>query len=183
MSQPKHDYYEILGADENTSQREIERMYKRKAARHHPDRGGSEVEMKALNEAYSVLKDQSSRRAYDITRQLPIRPLQRPVTTPTASDVGTYGHMLTALLCLLVGLFLLFLVHSQWIWFLWPLTILAMFVIGFGVLIARSALVGLRQSLPKHNVLRRHVRIQEALFWTIVLSGGYGVYILLTTVQ
>ncbi|HLA11186.1 MAG TPA: J domain-containing protein [Pyrinomonadaceae bacterium] len=183
MSQPKCDYYEILGADENTSAREIERMYKRKAARHHPDKGGSEEEMKSLNEAYSVLRDQSSRRAYDISRQQPTRVFERPVSSPAASDVGMYGHFLSALLCLLVGLFLLFLVRSQWIWFLWPLAILAIFVIGFGVLMTRNALVGWRDSLPNGNLFHRHLRIQEALFWAVVVSSVYGVYILLTTVQ
>jgi len=34
------DYYAILGADERTSQGDLERLYKRMAARRHPDRGG-----------------------------------------------------------------------------------------------------------------------------------------------
>ena len=45
------DYYDILGAEEGASPRDIERLYKRLAARRHPDRGGSEDEMKSLNEA------------------------------------------------------------------------------------------------------------------------------------
>ena len=55
------DYYAILGANERTPQGELERLYKRMAARRHPDRGGSEEEMKSLNEAYSVLRNAEAR--------------------------------------------------------------------------------------------------------------------------
>ncbi len=174
------DYYDILGADVTTSARDLERLYKRQAARCHPDRGGSEEAMKSLNEAYSVLKDRTSRRAYDAQR---LRPTPRPfvpVSQPAAPDVGAFGQFLRAFLCLLVGLFLLLLVRFQWIWFLWPLAILAVFVLLFGVLMARSAL---KSWLPVGNVLHRHVLVQEALFWSLVLSGCYGVYIVLTAVE
>jgi hypothetical protein len=83
-------------------------------------------------------------------------------------------------MCLLVGLFLLFLVRFQWIWFLWPLAILAVFVIVFGLLMARAAV---RASLPLKNPLQRHLFILETLFWMVVLGSGYGVYILLGAVE
>ena len=51
------DYYGVLGVDKDASQIEIDRQYKREASKHHPDRGGSEEQMKSLNEAYGVLKD------------------------------------------------------------------------------------------------------------------------------
>jgi len=51
------------------------------------------------------------------------------------------------------------------------------------VLMTRNALVGWRDSLPNGNLFHRHLRIQEALFWAVVVSSVYGVYILLTTVQ
>ena len=57
------DYYGILGAQEGTTGRDLERLYKRKAAKLHPDRGGHEEEMKLLNEAYAVLKDDATRLA------------------------------------------------------------------------------------------------------------------------
>ena len=119
------DYYEILGADKTASRRDIERLYKRLASRHHPDRGGSEEQMKSLNEAYRVLKDESLRRDYDSQRRRPQEVAFTPVSAPPAQDVGMFGQGLSALLCLLLGLFLLFLVRFQWIWFLWPLGILA----------------------------------------------------------
>jgi curved DNA-binding protein CbpA len=43
------DYYSTLGAETDSSPGEIERLYKRLAVRHHPDRGGCEEQMKALN--------------------------------------------------------------------------------------------------------------------------------------
>src|SRR6185369_14762365 len=62
------DYYGVLGVDKDASQVEIERQFKRKAAQHHPDRGGNEEQMKSLNEAYRVLKDKDLRDSYDAVR-------------------------------------------------------------------------------------------------------------------
>jgi len=81
---------------------------------------------------------------------------------------------------LLMGVFLLVLVRAQWIWFLWPLAILAFFVIGLGVLMARGAMRALNRSLPVSSPVKRHTRVQEAAFWTAVVGSGYGVYLLLT---
>ena len=180
------DYYEILGADRRASLRDIELLYKRKAARHHPDRGGNEEEMKKLNEAYGVLRNESMRREYDALRTEPKAASPGsfvPASAPAAQDIGVFGHCLSALLCLLVGLFLLLLVRFQWIWFLWPLAILAAFVIGLGVLMARNAMVSVNASLPVSHLLRRHTNVQEVVFWMVVATLGYGVYLLLTAVE
>jgi len=59
------------------------------------------------------------------------------------------------------------------------LAILAMFVIGFGILMARSAMVAVNLSLPVTNRFRRHTKLQEISFWTIVVSGAYAVYLIL----
>lgn len=176
------DYYGVLGVDKDASQIEIERQYKRAAAKHHPDRGGSEEQMKSLNEAYGVLKDKSLRNSYDATRPRPSARRQgfTPVTTPTAQDVGVLGHCLSAGLCLIAGIFLLLLVRFQWIFFLWPLALLALVVLGFGVLLARSAMVAVNDSLPVTNPVKRHTKIQEIAFWTVIVSGGYGLYVLMT---
>jgi len=175
------DYYAILGANELTSQGDLERLYKRMAARRHPDRGGSEEEMKSLNEAYSVLRNSEARREYDAQRmKAPTRFV--PVTTPTASDVGLLGHGLSAFFCLLIGLFLLFLVRFQWMWFLWPLAILAALVVVAGVMMARSTMRALNAALPVTNPFRRFTGVQEAVFWCVVLAGCYGVYLLMPAV-
>jgi hypothetical protein len=175
------DYYGVLGVDKDASQIEIDRQYKRQAAKHHPDRGGNEERMKSLNEAYGVLKDRSLRRSYDAGRRPPVTPRGfAAVTTPTAQDVGVLGHCLSALLCLIAGMFLLLLVRFQWIWFLWPLAALALLVLGFGVMLARSAMVAVNASLPVTNRFKRHTRLQEAAFWTAIVSGGYGLYLVMT---
>ena len=178
------DYYGVLGVDKRASQREIDRQYKRQAAKHHPDRGGNEEEMKSVNEAYGVLKDAALRRAYDASRRPP--PPTRfngfvPPSTPppTLRDIGVGGQCLSAFLCLITGLFLLFLVRFQYVEFLWPLAIIAVFVVGFGVLLARSAMVALNDSLPVTNPLKRHTKLQELAFWTAVVTSGYGILYLL----
>jgi hypothetical protein len=175
------DYYAVLGVDKDASQVDIDRNYKRQASKHHPDRGGSEERMKSLNEAYGVLKDRNSRHAYDAAR----RPRAAShgfarVTTPTARDTGAFGHCLSAGLCLIAGLFLLLLVRFQWIWFLWPLAILAVFVVGFGVLLARSAMVKVNESLPVTNRFKKHTKIQEVAFWAVIITSGYGLYWLMS---
>jgi len=174
------DYYGVLGVDKHASQVEIERQYKRQASKHHPDRGGCEEQMKSLNEAYSVLKDKSLRNSYDETQRRPMRQGFTPVTTPTARDVGVFGHCLSAGLCLFAGAFLLLLVRYQWMMFLWPLVVLALLVLGFGVLLARSAMVAVNDSLPVTNPFKRHTKIQEVAFWAAIVSGGYGLYVLMT---
>ena len=180
-SDSQKDYYQILGANERTAPRDLERLYKRMAARRHPDRGGSDDEMKSLNEAYSVLRNRETRNEYDAQRAKPEVSFV-PVSSPAAPDVGLLGHGLSAFFCLLIGLFLLFLVRFQWIWFLWPLAILAGLVIVAGIVMARSTMRALNDALPASNPLRRHRRVQETIFWTVVIGGGYGVYLLLTAV-
>ena len=176
------DYYAILGADESTPQTQIDRLYKRLAAQRHPDKGGTEEAMKSLNEAYRILKNEEVRREYDAERSRIVEPRFVPVAAPAAQDVGLMGHGLSAFFCLLIGMFLLFLVRVQWIWFLWPLAILAVFVIGFGVLMARSYMRAINASLSVTNRLRKHTRLQEALFWSVVVVAVYGVYRLISAI-
>jgi DnaJ domain len=173
------DYYGVLGVDKDTPKAEIDREYKRQAAKHHPDLGGSEERMKSLNEAYGILKDQNRRREYDLSRKPLTTPSFVPASTPTARDVGVFGHCLSALMCLIAGMFLLLLVRFQWIWFLWPLGILAVFVLGFGVLMARSAMRAVNASLAVTNRLKPHTSIQEIAFWAVIISGAYVVYLLI----
>ncbi|HKU77337.1 MAG TPA: DnaJ domain-containing protein [Pyrinomonadaceae bacterium] len=175
------DYYGVLGIDKDASQADIDRQYKRQASKHHPDRGGSEERMKSLNEAYSVLKDQMLRSSYDAGRRKSYSAQTfTPVTTPTARDVGVLGHCLSAFLCLFGGMFLLLLVRFHGAWFLWPLAILALLVLGFGVLLARSAMVAVNASLPVTNKIKGHTSIQEFAFWTVIVSGAYGLYVVMT---
>lgn len=194
----KKDYYGVLGVDKDASARDIYRQYKRQAAKHHPDRGGSEEQMKSLNEAYGVLKNSAARRAYDDSRTTGAYSRTTydwrttatgarvasdfvPASRRAARDVGVMGQCLSALLCLIAGLFLLMLVRFQWMWFLWPLAILAVSVTGFGVLLARSAMVAVNDSLPKTNRLKRHTKLQEFAFWAVIITTGYGLYLVLSS--
>jgi len=183
----KPDYYAILGASEDASPREIERLYKRLAHQRHPDRGGAEEDMKALNEAYRVLHNEGARREYDTQRRQPANhPANHPANqravnvTPAVREVGFYGQGLNALLSVVLGLLLLFLVRFNGLWFLWPLSILAAGVVGFGVLMAHSAVTHARESLNQAHPLRRFRVAQEIAFWLILGGGAYGVYVIWT---
>ena len=59
------DYYSILGVDQTASADEIKRAYRKKAAQHHPDRGGNEEEFKRIQEAYDTLNNPQSKQNYD----------------------------------------------------------------------------------------------------------------------
>src|SRR5262249_62011207 len=110
--------------------------YRKQARKRHPDGGGSEEEMKSLNEAHDILRDAETRRAYDAER----RPHPIPYSSSTAFDpeaaskAGTLGIpvsdpdyaalVMGALACFGVGIPLLLLVEFQWMFFLWPLPIM-----------------------------------------------------------
>ena len=176
------DYYAILGASEDASAREIEREYKRQAHKRHPDRGGTEEDMKALNQAYSVLRDQDSRKAYDEERRQPAIKRAEVQAAPAVREVGVYGQLLSALLCMMLGLMLLLLVRFNGLWFLWPLSILAAGVILFGVIMAHSAMSNARSSLAPSHPARRFRAAQEIAFWLVIVGAGCGLgYLILTS--
>lgn len=171
---PKADYYAILGATEDASAREIEVHYKRQAHQRHPDRGGAEEDMKALNEAYGVLRDKNSRKAYDAQRRQGLLKNPEIQSEPAIREVGIYGQLLSALLCVMLGVMLLLLVRFNGLWFLWPLSILAGGVILFGVIMAHAAMTNARNSLGVSHPGRRFRAAQEIGFWLIVVGGGCG---------
>jgi curved DNA-binding protein CbpA len=184
------DYYSVLGAVEDAPRSEIERLYKRLAARHHPDRGGDEEDMKALNEAYGVLRDERARAAYDAQRQAQesataSKPYATyssphvPYSSPSAQADAVSGQCVTALMFLIVGLVLLFVVRFQYVLFLWPLALLAVLLIVAGIVHAHSALAMLREGFARSHPARRFVAAQEMAFWSIVGGGCYGVYFIL----
>jgi|SaaInl5LU_22_DNA_1037371.scaffolds.fasta_scaffold33500_3 curved DNA-binding protein len=60
------DYYSILGIPRNASSQDIKHAYRKLAMANHPDRtGGDDTKFKQINEAYSILKNPSSRQQYD----------------------------------------------------------------------------------------------------------------------
>ena len=48
--------FRLLGLSPSAQWEDVERAYRQKAKIHHPDRGGDEDTMRALNEAYALIK-------------------------------------------------------------------------------------------------------------------------------
>ncbi|HEX8560719.1 MAG TPA: J domain-containing protein [Pyrinomonadaceae bacterium] len=181
----ERDHYSTLGAGRDEARAEIERRYKRLARRHHPDRGGDEEEMKAVNEAWRVLGDEEARRAYDARHPRAARTAYRghaPAHSPGAKADPLSGRLVGALLCLFAGLVLMFLVKAHYVVFLWPLGLLGFAVVAFGVLMAHGALAFARAQVAPGHPARRLVWAQEVFFWSCVVGGCYGVYLLLRAV-
>ena len=180
------DHYATLGAEAGATQGEIERLYKRLAREHHPDRGGDEERMKAINEAYRVLGNAQERRAYDAGReaQAPSRVTEAhaPSRSPSAQADALGGRILGAWLCVMSGLVLLLLVTFHYVMFLWPLAMLGAAVVLLGVMMAHGALAFARQSSRPGSPFRRFVPAQELAFWTLVCAGGYGLYLVLRAI-
>ena len=168
------------------SQDEIERCFKRLALRHHPDRGGDAEEMKAINEAYRVLGNAETRRAYDSQQQRSddvMRSVAPPLTPPSVLLPTTVtGRLVGALLLLLAGLVFLFLVRIYYLRFMWPLLLVSAFVVTFGVWKAHAVMVFARKRVASSHPARRYVWAQELAFWSIACAGAYGIYLLMSAI-
>ena len=72
MPQTK-DLYDVLGVEEDASQKEIKKAYRELARKHHPDRNpddpNAEEKFKKIQKAYSVLSDEEKRQQYDAQRR------------------------------------------------------------------------------------------------------------------
>ncbi len=182
------NYYEVLGLEAEASQEEIDRAYRSAARLRHPDSGGSEEAMKLLNEAHDLLSDPQTRREYDDQRA-PKRPVYGSSIAfdPDAAaragtlkieveDMNYTGLVMGALTCFGIGIPLLMLVEMQWVFFLWPLRILTLGGLAFGVLMANSALTARQRNLQKSNLdsSRRRFALQRLLLWLgmIVVLGS-----------
>ena len=58
-------HYDMLGVNSSATADEIRKAYKRKALKHHPDKGGSAATFRKVQTAYETLKDDQKRRKYD----------------------------------------------------------------------------------------------------------------------
>ena len=65
------NYYNILGVDENASQEQIKKAFRKASLKKHPDRGGNKEEFQKINEAFQTIGDNQKRRQYDMQRQNP----------------------------------------------------------------------------------------------------------------
>ncbi|MCI0490218.1 MAG: DnaJ domain-containing protein [Blastocatellia bacterium] len=180
------DYYAVLGISEGASKEEIDRAYRSEARRRHPDGGGSEEDMKSLNEAHDILSDQATRKAYDAERR-PARPASygssMAYDPEAASRAGTLkipvadadfaGLCISAAGSLAIGFGLLMLVEMQWVFFLWPLRLMSLGALGLGVFMAHSVLTALHRRMKEANprFLRSRLILHEIAFWTIAAGG------------
>ncbi|HJR06514.1 MAG TPA: J domain-containing protein [Pyrinomonadaceae bacterium] len=183
----RRDYYTVLGAESDDSRDELERRYKRLAVEHHPDRGGDEEEMKAINEAWRVLKDDATREAYDVAqRKTSVRAYTAPEFVPSTSQSAAAdaigGRLAGSLLSLFAGVVLIILVRFHYVVFLWPLALLGLSLLFFGVWMAHAALACVREGCAPTHPARRFIWAQEMLFWSAVAIGLYGLYVLLTAI-
>lgn len=172
------DYYRVLGVPENATVDDLDRAYRGAARKRHPDGGGSEEEMKSLNEAHDILSDPETRRAYDAERR-PIRQIyqsQMAFDHEAASRGGTLkvpvsdpdfaGLVMGAIACFGLGIPLLLLVEIQWMFFLWPLRIMSLGALVVGVYLSHAAMAVKQRKLgkPKLGV------IQELVFWLVAIA-------------
>lgn len=184
----KKDYYAELGIAESASKREVDRAYRSQARKRHPDGGGTNEEMKSLNEARAILSDPETRAAYDAERRPAYEahglahPSAREFDPYAASRAGTLkipvanadlaGLLMGAAACFGLGLPLLLLVEMQWMYFLWPLRIMALGALAVGVLLAHSAVRMKRRQLKEKrpDYSAGLLVLQEAVFWIAVVG-------------
>ena len=179
------DYYKVLCVAESASAEEIDRAFRIEARKRHPDGGGSEEEMKLLNEAHDVLSDSELRKAYDSERGPPsvIYGSSMAFDPRAASAAGTLkipvsdedfaGLVMGAAACIGIGLPLLVLVEMQWVFFLWPLRLIALGAIALGILMGHWALAARHRHIRKTSGIRRSstVVIHRVIYWAAALGA------------
>jgi DnaJ-like protein len=178
------DYYSVLGVPEEASKEDVDRAFRNQARTRHPDGGGSEEEMKSLNEAHDILSDPETRRAYDEERKPrriaygssaafdPDAASRAGTLGIPVKDVDIAGLLLGAATAFGIGIPLLLLVEMQWMFFLWPLRIMSLGALFLGVLMAHSALRVKHRNMKKMNpnYSRKLFALREVVFWLLAIA-------------
>lgn len=181
---PNKDYYGELGVSANATKNEIERAFRNEARKRHPDGGGSEEEMKSLNEARDVLSDPETRRAYDTERMPPHKiaygtsAAYDPEAASNAgslkipvSDEDVAGLIVGAAACFGIGAPMLMIVNRQGFYFLWPLQFFLLGALGLGVFLSYSVLKIKHKKWQKENpsYRRGYFILHEMVFWLVAI--------------
>jgi hypothetical protein len=196
----KKDYYRILRVDEDATAEEITRTFRQEAVKRHPDRGGNEEDMKALNEAYTVLSDTETRRAYDAKRGIDSAREERRHTDhdgrrPTTPGLNIesvaeraggdfFGLLVGALVCLGIGVPLLLIIEIQWVFFLWPLRILAVGIVLIGLFLSRAAFKFKYREMMSGRAGQSRVQwiASDVIFWLFFSVLAFMFYLILEAV-
>ena len=72
------DPYRVLQVIPDAEPEVIQAAYRALARKHHPDVGGSELEMATLNAAWETLRDERQRARYDLQRKTDAAPATQP---------------------------------------------------------------------------------------------------------
>ena len=88
------------------------------------------------------------------------------------SDPDLAGLVMGAIACFGLGIPLLLLVEMQWMFFLWPLRIMALGALAVGVYLSHSALrmIQRKRQKARPGESRKLVVIRELLFWLIAIG-------------
>jgi hypothetical protein len=186
------DYYKILRVREDADAEEITRAYKQLARQHHPDYGGNEEAMKTLNEAHAALSDRETRRAYNDKRGIQSRReadadapnISKPFDIEAVPGGDVFGLIVAALFCLGLGLPFLILIETQWVFFLWPLRILAFGIVLIGILLAHAAFRHkFQQMLKTKRRTQSQIVIGEIVFWSMAAICALMLYMLMQAIS
>jgi DnaJ-class molecular chaperone len=63
---PSLKLYDILEVNNNATQEEIKKKFRKLVVVHHPDKGGDPDKFKEINNAYEILSDENKRKQYDM---------------------------------------------------------------------------------------------------------------------
>lgn len=73
MESHKENYYAILGVEENSSQDEIKKSFRKLSMKWHPDKNrnnsDAEEKFKSISQAYDILSDKDKKKEYDFSRK------------------------------------------------------------------------------------------------------------------